>query len=109
MAISLFIPPHTWARGEAADAMRQNVTQEIVLRAIGLDSVRLDGECVVKTASAERTVTIAGELPLEERFAGVRLNCRLTATGSADIEVRMGGNVSRTRTSGGTVRLSVGA
>lgn len=109
MAVLMFIPPHPWARGEAADAARRNVTQEIVLRAIGLDGVRLDGECVVKTATAERTVTIAGELPLEERFEAVRLNCRLTATGSADIEVRTRGNISRTRTSGGTVRLSVGA
>lgn len=109
MAASTLIPPQTWAQGKIVDVAAQNVTQEIVIRATGAEGARLDGECLVKTTTGERSLTVASPLPFEQRVDGAGLSCRLAATGSADIEVRAGGNVSRTRTSGGTVRLSIGS
>lgn len=109
VAVSTLTPPRAWAQSKARDMVTETVTQEILLQATGPEGGRLEGECVVKTAAGERRLAISRTLPFEERFTGVGLRCRLTATGAAVIEVRAAGNVSRTRTSGGTVSLSIGA
>src|SRR5690606_29189312 len=108
VAVSIFMPLQA-APGDDRNSVSQNVSQEIVLQAAGPEGGRLEGDCIVKNATGEQIVTIAGALPLEKRFAGAALSCRLSSAGIADIEVRTGGNLSRTRTSGGTVRFSIGS
>lgn len=67
-------------------------------------------ECTIAGAEGERRQTWESTTPLEVTFEGARgLRCRLESSGTLDVEARgPGGNVSRTRTTGGTVTLNLG-
>jgi hypothetical protein len=66
--------------------------------------------CTVTGPEGERTETYEQTTPLDVRFeAAKELRCRIESEGTLEVVATgPGGNVSRSRTSGGTVTLALG-
>ena len=69
----------------------------------------VSGTCTIVGRAGERTETYDQKAPFQVVFEGARgLRCRLASEGSIEVTATdPGGNVSRARTSGGTVSLSL--
>lgn len=88
-------------------------TGEIRLTIDGEAATRFEGECVLTTAEGERRIGLDGSVPLETRFEGSAIACRIQQSseqGYLRVELRGGGNVSRSLTqgAGSTIRLRLG-
>src|SRR3546814_4608038 len=90
-------------------AMANEMADDILLRVTGAEGVEVAGECSLRTTERERALRFSRTVPFEERLAGQGVRCRFDVAGRAEIEFRMNGNVSRTRTAGGVVRGSIGS
>ena len=68
-------------------------------------------ECTITGPGGERTESYDQTTPLEAAFEAAKgLRCRVDSDGTIEVVVRgAGGNVSRSRTSGGTVTIAVGS
>jgi len=66
--------------------------------------------CTVVEPDGERTGTWQRVTPMELTFAaGLELRCRIESVGTLEVVATgPGGNVSRTRTTGGTVTIALG-
>jgi hypothetical protein len=66
--------------------------------------------CTISGPGGERSETYERSTPMDLAFEGADgLRCRLESAGAIEVTAEgPGGNVSRTRTSGGTVTLSLG-
>ena len=77
------------------------------LSVTGDPGASIAGACTLLTGSAEEEVELDGPVPLERRFTGDGLSCRLEAAGRVVVEIEGGGNRSRSATTGGTINVTV--
>ncbi len=90
--------------GQAAMAMAEAFTLVIT----GAEGARYTGRCTLTTAAGEEeTFELTGTVPRREELTGAGLACRIEAAGRIAVEIRHGGGVSRSVTSGGTVNIAV--
>ena len=74
----------------------------------GLEETQFHGICMVTTAGGVQQRPMGGSLPQTRRWHGSRLRCDINSTGKLTVEVRTSdGNVTRSSTSGGRLRISV--
>ena len=73
----------------------------------GAEGARYTGRCTLTTAAGEETFELTGTVPRREALTGAGLACRIEAAGRIAVEIRHGGSVSRSVTSGGTVNIAV--
>jgi hypothetical protein len=73
-------------------------------------ATRFAAACTVTGPDGERTEIYQQTTPLDLRFEAARkLRCRIESEGTLEVVAEgPGGNVSRSRTSGGTVTLALG-
>lgn len=74
------------------------------------DALAFAASCTVTGPEGERTERFERTTPLELAFETAHgLSCRIESAGSLDVTARgPGGNLSRARTTGGTIALTVG-
>lgn len=74
------------------------------------EATRFAATCTVTGPDGERTETYEQTTPLDLRFEAAQgLRCRIESEGALEVVAEgPGGNVSRSRTSGGTVTLALG-
>jgi hypothetical protein len=74
------------------------------------EATRFAATCTVTGPDGERTETYEQTTPLDLRFEAAKgLRCRIESAGALEVVATgPGGNVSRSRTSGGTVTLALG-
>lgn len=73
------------------------------------EATSFTAECTITGAEGERSESFDRTTPMDVTFEGARgLRCRIESTGPLEVTASGGGNVSRTRTSGGTVTLNLG-
>jgi hypothetical protein len=77
------------------------------LSVTGDPGARVAGACTLFTGSAEEHVELAGPVPLERRFNGDGLSCRLEAEGRVVVEIAGGSSHSRSATTGGTINVTL--
>jgi len=83
--------------------------EAITLRVTGEAGMPFSAECTLKSAGGERTISVAQPAPYEAELVGSGLRCRIEASGPIEVEIVKGGNVSRTRSAGGRIQVSVGS
>ena len=90
--------------GGSQAAMAKTFTLAIT----GAEGARYTGRCTLTTAAGgEETIELAGTVPRREELTGAGLSCRIEAAGRIAVEIRHGGGVSRSVTSGGTINIAV--
>jgi hypothetical protein len=87
--------------GRAAQA------ETYTLSVTGDPGARVAGACTLFTGAAEEQIELAGPVPLERRFTGDGLSCRLEAEGCVVVEIAGPGSRSRSATTGGTINVTV--
>jgi hypothetical protein len=91
------------AHGAGSDGIRLAVTSPD-------EATPFTASCTVTGPEGERSETYERTTPTDLVFDDAKgLHCRLESAGALEVTAKgPGGNVSRTRTSGGTVTLSLG-
>lgn len=85
----------------------------IHLSIAGAEKTVFEGECLLtRMDGSEEALALRGSVPVERTLEGEALSCALTQTsmeGYLQVEVRLRGNVSRSRTQGegSTLRITV--
>jgi hypothetical protein len=86
---------------------RSAQAETYTLSVTGDPGASVAGACTLLTGSAERLIELAGPVPLERRFTGEGLSCRLEAEGRVLVEIEGGGSRSRSATTGGTINVTL--
>jgi hypothetical protein len=86
---------------------RGALAETYTLSVTGDPGASIAGACTLLTGSAEEHVELAGPVPLERRFTGEGLSCRLEAAGRVVVEIAGPGNRSRSATTGGTINVTL--
>ena len=87
--------------GRAAQA------ETYTLSVTGDPGARIAGACTLLTGAAEEQIELAGPVPLERRFEGDGLSCRLEAEGRVVVEIAGAGTRSRSATTDGTINVTL--
>jgi hypothetical protein len=73
----------------------------------GAEGARYAGRCILMTIAGEETLELSGVVPRHEEFTGQGLSCRIESMSPIAVEITHDGNLSRSVTNGGTVRIAV--
>jgi hypothetical protein len=92
----------------AAPLQAASGDEPMTLRVTGDAGAAFSAECTLTSADGKRTISVAQPVPYEVELVGSGLRCRIETSGAIEVEIVKGGNVSRTRSAGGRIQVSVG-